>query len=546
MSLLYRNILSPADTDSNKYSYGYLGFTNLASYSSEKCAAKCNAISGCAAFNLYFERDPSKDPGTGCENPGSTTNIKCVFWGGPVTSVNANNAGQWRSKFQVVIAGSNGYVNNTIEPAVGFASPSYYGNSAIDAPDDCNDKSTFLGSKVFTGGPFDASLCAAACDAQSASNLKTNKATCKFFNTYILSRNNVAIGQYCNLYSQTWASSYATYKGSNSGSDKYSVSYSYGFSSSADAGTCKKPTTSTWVVSSPTATASSTATAQATTSGGFIDWKTFKANGANLGGWLEKEQTHDVSTFPPPAIFHCANSILQPIWWASVANLSSTPDEWTLCQTLGDQCGPTLEARYESFLNKTTIDELDSVGVNTLRIPTTYAAWINVPGSALYHGNQQQYLKTITDYAINTYGMHVIIGLHSLPGGVNNLDIGEALMHDDFFYNTTNLNYAYDAVDAILDFIKASGNMTAWTIGPINEASDNLSGFGTSAGLSSKGAQWVADYITGTLARTAKVDSRIPVMVQDCFKVCLIPTTLAFSYQRLTEITGCCLLGAIL
>jgi glucan 1,3-beta-glucosidase len=25
----------------------------------------------------------------------------------------------------------------------------------------------------------------------------------------------------------------------------------------------------------------------------FIDWKTFKANGANLGGWLEKERTHD-------------------------------------------------------------------------------------------------------------------------------------------------------------------------------------------------------------------------------------------------------------
>lgn len=59
-----------------QYSYGYLGFTNLASYDSEKCASKCNAISGCAAFNLYFERDPTKDPGTGCENPSSTTNIK--------------------------------------------------------------------------------------------------------------------------------------------------------------------------------------------------------------------------------------------------------------------------------------------------------------------------------------------------------------------------------------------------------------------------------------------------------------------------------------
>jgi hypothetical protein len=60
----------------SNHAYGYLGFTNLASYDSEKCASKCNAISGCAAFNLYYERDPSKDPGTGCENPSSTTNIK--------------------------------------------------------------------------------------------------------------------------------------------------------------------------------------------------------------------------------------------------------------------------------------------------------------------------------------------------------------------------------------------------------------------------------------------------------------------------------------
>lgn len=69
-------------------------------------------------------------------------------------------------------------------------------------------------------------------------------------------------------------------------------------------------------------------------------------------------------------------------------------------------------------------------GIDTLRIPTTYAAWVVVPSSQLYHGNQQTYLKTITDYAIQTYGMRVILGLHSLPGGVNSLDIGEALGHD--------------------------------------------------------------------------------------------------------------------
>lgn len=72
--------------------------------------------------------------------------------------------------------------------------------------------------------------------------------------------------------------------------------------------------------------------------------------------------------------------------------------------------------------------------------------------------------------------MHCIIGLHSLPGGVNNLDIGEALLHDAWFFNATNLAYSYDAIDAMLDFIVASGHTNKFTVAPINEASDNLAG----------------------------------------------------------------------
>jgi len=232
--------------------------------------------------------------------------------------------------------------------------------------------------------------------------------------------------------------------------------------------------------------------------GQFINWTTFKANGANLGGWLEKEKTHD------------------PIWWDQYA--PNAPDEWTFCQTLGSQCGPVLEARYASFLNTSTIDLLASVGVNTLRIPTTYQAWVNVPGSALYHGNQQSYLRTITQYAIEKYNMHIIIGLHSLPGGVNNLDIGEALFHDGWFYNTTNLDYSFQAIDQILNFIVGSTHTNAFTIAPINEASDNLASFGSPDGLSTNATNWILTYMDGVFEKVEKLDRRIPVMLQDCFK----------------------------
>lgn len=67
-------------------------------------------------------------------NPRSVTMIKCVFWGGPVNAGNANNYGQYRNQFQVLIAGSNGYVNNTIVPPPGYGTAVDLGTSAINAP----------------------------------------------------------------------------------------------------------------------------------------------------------------------------------------------------------------------------------------------------------------------------------------------------------------------------------------------------------------------------------------------------------------------------
>ena len=99
-----------ANQQASNNANGYLGYTTLPTYDVDTCSKKCNAIVGCQAFNIYFERDPKVEPGSGdnCDNPPSTTNIKCSFWGGPVTKDNAVNTGQWRKNFQIVIAGSNG------------------------------------------------------------------------------------------------------------------------------------------------------------------------------------------------------------------------------------------------------------------------------------------------------------------------------------------------------------------------------------------------------------------------------------------------------
>ena len=46
-----------------------MGYTTLDTYDVPTCAAKCSAINGCMSFNIYFERDPSLDPGANCPNP---------------------------------------------------------------------------------------------------------------------------------------------------------------------------------------------------------------------------------------------------------------------------------------------------------------------------------------------------------------------------------------------------------------------------------------------------------------------------------------------
>ncbi|OJJ38650.1 hypothetical protein ASPWEDRAFT_48851 [Aspergillus wentii DTO 134E9] len=232
----------------------------------------------------------------------------------------------------------------------------------------------------------------------------------------------------------------------------------------------------------------------------YVDWKTFKANGVNLGGWLVQESTIDTQ------------------FWNTYSGGAS--DEWGLCQNLGSQCGPVLEHRYSTFITKTDIDKLADAGVGILRIPTTYAAWIKLPGSQLYSGNQTVALKEIADYAIKSYGMHIIVDIHSLPGGTNGKDIGEATDHFGWFHNTTAFDNSLKAIDAVISFVQNSGSPQSYTIEPMNEPSDsrNMSTFGTPAALSDRGATWVLKYIKAVINKVEEANSKIPVMFQGSFK----------------------------
>jgi hypothetical protein len=42
-------------------SLGYLGFDTMDEYDVATCAQKCTDKFGCSSFNIYFERDPSRE-----------------------------------------------------------------------------------------------------------------------------------------------------------------------------------------------------------------------------------------------------------------------------------------------------------------------------------------------------------------------------------------------------------------------------------------------------------------------------------------------------
>ncbi|KAL8793126.1 MAG: hypothetical protein Q9195_004238 [Heterodermia aff. obscurata] len=125
------------------------------------------SASGCSAFNIYIERDPSVDPASACPNPPSTTNYKCTLWGAPVAAQEATNSGGYRNDFHIVITGSNAY-NKDAPPAAisGFFGPQELGGS-IDAP------SGYLGYQFFPFSQsqgYDPATCASACTQQTTYN----------------------------------------------------------------------------------------------------------------------------------------------------------------------------------------------------------------------------------------------------------------------------------------------------------------------------------------------------------------------------------------
>ncbi|CAD0057565.1 MAG: Uncharacterized protein AUREO_027780 [Aureobasidium pullulans] len=120
-----------------------------------------------------------------------------------------------------------------------WTSPKTCGGKAINAPN------YWMGSKFFPG-PFNPQVCADYASYQHVVNKKTAIAAgksyftpCNSFNAYYLHKNGIPHGTYCALYDASISTSYATYTGGYSGSNKYDCRQSYQYTrQTLDQGRC--------------------------------------------------------------------------------------------------------------------------------------------------------------------------------------------------------------------------------------------------------------------------------------------------------------------
>lgn len=115
---------------------GYLTFSDISSYDPQICASKCDNMTGCKSYTIYFERNPLVLPAPACPDPAAAASIRCAFYAQVITPIFATNVGQWRQDFGVVIAGANAYnkASSSFAPATSAASMTSSVPSASSSP----------------------------------------------------------------------------------------------------------------------------------------------------------------------------------------------------------------------------------------------------------------------------------------------------------------------------------------------------------------------------------------------------------------------------
>ncbi|GJN92480.1 hypothetical protein Rhopal_005510-T1 [Rhodotorula paludigena] len=169
--------------------------------------------------------------------------------------------------------------------------------------------------------------------------------------------------------------------------------------------------------SSGTATSSSAA-ASSTAAGPLVqivdlpawNWGTNKSVGVCLGNWLQLEK------WMAPDWFNETVNAVQP------GSGATALDEWSMSEILGqDRLRTALSQHWETWVTEDDFDTMHEYGINHVRVPVPFWAFISTTGDEPYLNDQAAYqaqIERVLGYAYNR-GMYALLDFHGLPGSQN-------------------------------------------------------------------------------------------------------------------------------
>ncbi|PWN93012.1 glycoside hydrolase, partial [Acaromyces ingoldii] len=164
-----------------------------------------------------------------------------------------------------------------------------------------------------------------------------------------------------------------------------------------------------------------------------------KMIGVSLGNWLVLERWMDED-------------------WMTSTGGDDAWDEWTFTQNLGaDKAKAALTDHWNSWVTEAEIDTLKSVGINTVRIPVGYWAFVPAASGEPYvaQAGQTDQITKMLGWLYDR-GMYAMIDLHGMPGSQNGDQSSGHNTTNQQWWSDTNQGYSYTVLNATIEFIKTN------------------------------------------------------------------------------------------
>ncbi|GAC94300.1 exo-beta-1,3-glucanase [Pseudozyma hubeiensis SY62] len=163
-----------------------------------------------------------------------------------------------------------------------------------------------------------------------------------------------------------------------------------------------------------------------------------KAFGVSLGSWLvlERWQLED---------------------WMVQQGGANAWDEWSFTQNLGNNAASVLQQHQNTWVTEADMDTLQNSGINIVRIPIPFWAFIPTVSGEPYYNDMTVYQNQLDKMLQWCYdrGMYVMLDLHAMPGSQNG--------DQSSGHNTTNIQWFTQANQDRSDtFVK---NVLSWATG---------------------------------------------------------------------------------